>query len=201
MGEQMQRDTLLLIYSLLLRSPSLRRQFEKFPARFGLPESEGIGTANIYHRYRTATQLCEEGLLPLLHFVILKSRGRNFVAGDGYLDWLTGSLHGNHVSGRALIPLTPSLCLYVCTLSSKRSDAPDCTAVSVSSRVVEQVNELTQIYSGKMIFFKGKRPNVSDYFKQGQFLQHSDFRHSFVDQLDEKAGREKKHLLGSDVYV
>ncbi|MEM1196636.1 MAG: hypothetical protein AAGH57_11070 [Pseudomonadota bacterium] len=42
---------------------------------------------------------------------------------------------------------------------------------------------------------------MSDYFKQGQFLQHSDFRHSFVDQLDEKAGREKKHLLGSDVYV
>lgn len=201
MDEEDQRDLLLLIYSLLIRSPGFRWRCERLPKVFGLPENEGVGTANIHNNFRSAKRLCKNKFFPLLHFVILRNRGRNFVAGDGYLDWLTGGLIADRVSGCALLPLTPSLCVYVRSLQSRGSEAPDCTAISVGSKVVDQINDLTQIYSGRKLFFKGKPPKLTEHFKNGEYLQHSNFIDPFIDKLDEKAGRKgTPNFLGLDTF-
>lgn len=190
-ADSQRRELLLFIYSLLIRSPSNRKSYETMPVQFGMPENEKIVPVNIHQDFQIAKKLCLEGLFPLLHFVILRSRTERFITGDGYLDWLTASLKGNLVSGRALLPLTPDLCVYICSLNSKRSDAPDCTVVSADPQMVKKVNEITQIHSGHRLFYIGKTPKLSHHFKSGKYLRFREYSHPFIDLMDNLAGRSR----------
>ena len=89
------------------------------------------------------------------------------------------------------------MCVYVCALASKSSGSPDCTTVSASSAVVDQINELTQIYSGKTLFFLGRVPKLTEPFERGEFLEHTDFTHPLIDELDKLAGDRSRSFFGS----
>lgn len=189
--DQASRDVLLLLYSLLIRSPSYRSKYENFPAQFGLPVSENVGKANMRQSYLLAKKLCQKGLMTNRFFVILHSDHSRFICGDGYLDWLSGSLQANQVSGRALIPLTPHLCIYICTPIAMRTNR-NCAAIRAAPWMVERVNEITQVYSRDRLFFLGRKPRLTDDFLKRQFLEHSNYRVDLLDQLDEIAQPEPR---------
>lgn len=184
--EQRSRDLLLLLYSLLIRSPSNRWKCENFPSRFGLPMSENVGKANMRQSYLLAKKLCQQGVMTNRFYMVLRSDFRRFIYGDGYLDWLSGSLQANRVSGRALIPLTPHLCVYVCTPISMRTTG-NCAAIRAAPWMVDRVNEITQVYSRDKLFFLGQKPRLTDDFRKRQFLEHSNYKVDLLDQLDEIA--------------
>ncbi len=184
--EKASRDLLLLLYSLLIRSPSYRSKYENFPAQFGLPVSENVGKANMRQSYLLAKKLCQKGVMTNRFFVILHSDHSRFICGDGYLDWLSGSLQANRVDGRALIPLTPHLCVYICTPTAMRTDR-NCAAIRAAPWMVDQVNDITQVYSRDRLFFLGRKPRLTVNFLKRQFLEHSDHRVDLLDQLDEIA--------------
>lgn len=188
--EPFHRRLLLLIHSLVIRSPSNRSIFENFPAQFGLPMSEDVGKANMFQQYRMARRLCEKGLIPIDAFVLLHSPFRRFICGDGHLSSLVSSLHTNRIQGRALIPLTPHLCVYFTTKSMGRQSNNVASTIA-PLWMVDWVNNLTQIYSRDRLFFKGRPPKLTEPFHKRKFLQlkyHSD---ELIERLDRIAGKKE----------
>ena len=193
--ERLHRNLLLLLHSLLIRSPASRTSYESYPNMFGLPPDEEVGKANMDQNYRIAKKLCQTGVISNQYFVLLHSPLRKFICGDGSLDWLTNGLVANRINGRTLIPLTPHLCVYFCTPSVMRS-TPNSASLSVAPWMVNWINEITQIYSRDKLFFLGSAPKLTEAFRQRQFLKHREKADALIDMLDEVAGiRSRKGLV------
>lgn len=186
LDEKIHRNLLLLLFSLLIRSPASRSRYEGYPSIVGLPPDEEVGKANMVQNYRIAKKLCRNGLVSNQYFVLLYSPFRNFIFGDGSLDWLTDGLVSNRINGRALVPLTPHICVYFCTPRMMRS-TPNCASLRAAPWIVEQVNQIIQIYSKDKIFFMGQPPKLIDAFHQQRFLEHKDRTDVFIHMLDEVA--------------
>ncbi len=191
MDEKTHRNLLLLLLSLLIRSPASRSRYENYPKIIGLPPSEEVGKANMVHSYRIAKKLCMTGLISNQYFVFLNSPRKRFIYGDGGLDWLTNSLICNRVSGRALVPLTPNICVYFCSQATTRKNS-NCASFLAAPWVVDWVNQITQIYSKDRFFFVGRPPKITDAFQQGQFLEHTEKTDALIDALDEIVRVRKK---------
>lgn len=155
------------------------------------PPDEEVGKANMRQNYLAAKKLCETGRLSHQFFVIIHSRFKKFVFGDGSLDWLTGSLMMERVDGRALIPLTPNICVYFCTPRSMRPTM-NCASFSAAPWMVDRINDIVQIYAGERIFFLGAPPEIKDSFRQKQFLEHKERTDYLIEMLDEVAGIPKR---------
>ena len=194
MDEDLHRNLLLLIHSLLIRSPGKRSRYEGYPKMIDLPPDEEVGKGNMVQNYRIAKTLCQEGLISNQYFVLMHSPLKKFIFGDGSLDWLTSGLVANRINGRTLLPLTPHLCVYFCTPMSMRSTR-NCASLSVAPWMVDWVNDITQIYSKDKLFFLGKPPKITDAFRQRQFLEHKEKADALIDMLDEIAGINKNRSL------
>lgn len=188
--EELHRNLLLLFHSLLIRSPGNRSRYEGCPRMIDLPPDEEAGKGNMVQNYRIAKKICQQGPISNQYFVLLHSPLKKFIFGDGSLDWLTSGLLANRISGRALLPLTPHLCVYFCTPTSMRS-TPNCASLSVAPWMVSWVNDITQIYSKERLFFLGRPPKITDAFRQHQFLEHKEKKDALIDMLDEIAGIRK----------
>lgn len=184
LDEELHRNLLLLLHSLLIRSPGNRSRYEGYPRMIGLPPDEDVGKGNMVQNYRIAKKLCQKGLISNPYFVLMHSPLKKFIFGDGSLDWLTSGLVANRINGRTLLPLTPHLCVYFCTpMSMPRS--PNYASLSVAPWMVDWVNYITQIYSKDKLFFLGKPPKITDAFRQHQFLEHKEKTDALIDMLDE----------------
>ena len=187
LDRKLHRNLLLLLYSLLIRSPAARSRYEGYPGMIGLPSDEDTGKSNMVQNYHIAKKLCHNGLISNQYFVLLHSRRKKFIFGDGCLDWLSNGLIANRINGRVLIPLTPHVCVYFCTPLTMRI-TPSCASLSVAPWMVDWVNEITQIYSKDKLFFLGKPPKMIDAFQQQKFLEHKDKTDPLIDMLDEIIG-------------
>ena len=194
--DSMRRNILLFLYSLLIRSPANRKLYEGYPKIIGLPPNEDVGKGNMSQSYRTAKRLCQGSVVANFYFVFLRSPLKKFIFGDGSLDWLTGNLVAGRIGGRALVPITPHLCVYVCTPMSMRVK-PNCASISAAPWMVDWINEITQIYSKDKLFFLGRPPKLIDAFRQRQFLQHKERNDALIDMLDEISGNKPKNRYGS----
>ncbi len=192
--EELHRNLLLLMHSLLIRSPGNRSRYEGYPKMIGLPPNEEIGKANMAQNYQIAKKLCQKGLISNQYFVLMHSPLKKFIFGDGSLDWLTSGLVANRINGRTLLPLTPHLCVYFCTPMSMRS-SPNCASFSVAPWIVAWINDITQIYSKDRIFFHGKPPKIADSFRRRQFLEHAEKTDTLIEMLDEIVGIKKRRYL------
>ncbi|MDF1634159.1 hypothetical protein [Mycoplana sp. MJR14] len=184
MDDNLHRLLLTLIYSLLIRCPAARFRYEEYPRLFGFRPSENVGKANMLQSYRTAKKLCEKSISSNQKFVILHSPMKNFLFGDGLLDWLTVNENSYRISGKALIPLTPNICIYFCTTDSITSNH-NCASLIAPNWIVDRVNEITQIYSRDKIFYLGKPPQIINSFRQNEFLEFENKSNDFIDILDE----------------
>ena len=184
LNEQFHRNLLLLVYSLLIRSPARRFSYEQYPKLAGLPPDENVGKANMGQNYASAKNLCQEGFISNQYFVLLHSPLKKFIFGDGSLDWLTDGLVAGRIDGRAIISLTPHLCVYVCTPKRMRP-SPNCASLSVAPWMVDWVNEITQVYSKDKLFFVGKSPKLTEAFRRGNFLEHKKRVDALLGMLDE----------------
>tara|TARA_R110002020_G_scaffold337146_4_gene552649 strand:- start:2955 stop:3917 length:963 start_codon:yes stop_codon:yes gene_type:complete len=192
--EDLHRKLLLFIFSLLIRSPASRSRYESYPQMLGLPPNENVGKGNMSQSYHFATKLCKEGFITNQFFVLLHSPIKKFVFGDGCLDWLTSGLTFNSFRGKALVPLTPHICIYFCTPTSM-TRSPNCASFSAAPWMVERINQITQIYSKDKIFFHGSPPEINEAFKQKDFLEHTERTDSLIDLLDELAGNRRSTSL------
>ena len=193
--ENLHRNLLLFLYSILIRSPAYRSKYGN-PA---FPDNEDIGKANIYQSYKTAKALCNTGSISNQFFVFLRSSTKKFIFGDGSLDWLTCNLFANQILGKTLIPLTPELCIYFCTpliMTTK----PNCAVLNTEPWMVEKINDITQIYSSNQLFYLGKAPKLTDLFRKERFLEHKEQSEPFIDFLDKIAGNRTPDLKSINAF-
>lgn len=186
--EATHRNLLLLIYSLLVRSPANRSRCESFSRLCGLPDDEDVGKENMAQMFSAAQKVCRDGLISNHYFVLLHSPRKRFVCGDGYLDWLTDALTSYSARGKALVPITPAICLYFCTLRTTQP-SPNCASLFAAPWMVDAVNEIIQIYSRDKLFFMGRPPELNDAFKQGKFFVHKQRANDLIEILDKIASR------------
>lgn len=191
LDERLHRNLLLLLFSLVIRSPANRNRYESYPQLLGLPPDEDVGKMNMYQSYSIAKGLCVDGPLSNQFFVLLHSPHKKFLFGDGSLDWLTPCLNGFKVRGKVLVPLTPHLCVYFCTPNAMPA-SPNCASLIAAPWMVDWVNEITQVYSRDKLFFLGKAPKLSESFKQVQFQAHKTKTDALVEMLDEISGMKKR---------
>lgn len=191
--KETQRIFILFLYSILIRSPQARYLCESYPSLFGLPRNEDVGKANMQQNFMEAKRQYETGSMSNQYFIIIFSPANDyFLYGDGCLDWLTYNTLGK----RALIPLTPQICIYYCTPHSMRSN-PNCASFIATPEIIEEINILTQIHSKEFLFFYKKPPILTDHFKISSHLKLADRRSKLIDMLDEIAGNTmKRGLLG-----
>jgi hypothetical protein len=194
------RSLLLLLVSLLVRSPGNRSRYERYPEMLGLPPNEEVGKGNMHQSYRIAKELCEKGPISNQYFILIHSPLKKFIFGDGNLDWLTSGLVTNRIDGRALVPLTPHICVYFCTPRSMRS-TPNCASFSAAPWMVDWINDIVQIYSRDQLFYLGKPPVLTEAFRQREFLEHRDKTDQLVDMLDEVAGIRTRGIFISGTSV
>lgn len=187
LDETVHRNLLLLIFSLLFRSPASRSRYENYPVSLGLPPNEDVGKANMRQYYRMAKKLCQEGLISNQYFVLIRSPFKKFICGDGYLDWLSGNVNLNRIDGRALVPLTPHLCIFFCTPRIMRR-SPNFAAFNAAPWIVDWINDLTQIYSKDKLFFHGQPPKLTEAFREGKFFTLKKRSDALIEMLDEIAG-------------
>ena len=190
LDEGVHRSLLLVLCSLVIRSPGNRNRYENYPAIMGLPPDEEVGKGNMSSKFQVAKKLCETGLISNQYFVLIHSPLKRFIFGDGNLDWLTEQLVVNRIDGRALVPLTPHLCVYFCTPRSMRA-IPNCASFSAATWMVELINDIVQIYLRDKLFFLGKPPVLTEVFRRRQFLEHKQKTDELIDMLDEVSGIKK----------
>ncbi|WP_147238832.1 hypothetical protein [Rhodosalinus halophilus] len=190
LDEELQRKLLLLVYSLLIRSPGNRNRYEGYPKIFGRDPDEEVGKGNMAQNYRSAKRLCQKASISNQYFVLMHSPLKNFIFGDGSLDWLTHALVANRINGKALLPLTPNLCIYFCTPMCMWP-THNCASLIAAPWMVDWVNEITQIYARDKLFFLGRPPKIAEAFRQRRFLEHKEKTDPLIDMLDEIAGIER----------
>lgn len=147
---QLEATLLEMIISLLVRLPAFKDFHGKQPCLWGLPEDKRIGTAEIKRYYDYARSILKRSV-PSGFYLFLHSGSGRFVYGDGLMDNLSSSLIGMSLRGHCLVPLTPSFCLFFTTsINSSYSRRVNC--ISVDGDVLREVNEITNIYSSKVLF-------------------------------------------------
>lgn len=186
MDPQLTSSLALLTASLLIRLPARRHAYEQVSEWVGLPPDPNVGKMNMRQFYQIASRGIERDAGRGIFFVLIRSPWKEFVYGDGVLDWISDSLAGMHIHGRALLPLTPNLCLYVSTPRVRRGNH-NCACFYAAPWIVDSVNEFTQIYSRDQLFFRSQKPTLSEHFRNGQFFAHEVHRDSFFDMLDDAA--------------
>lgn len=183
LAESTQRSLLLALLSLLIRSPAKRYRYESFPKIGGLPPNERIGKVNMDMVFRRAKPLCEAGNLSNQYFVLIYSQQGRFIFGDGMFDCLTDNVATGMIHGRALVPLTPTLCVYVCT-PNPMITSPNCASLIAPQWVEEAVNEIVQVHSERQLFYKGESPTLLDVYRRAEYLEYDGCNVELIDRLD-----------------
>ena len=150
--------------------------------------------------YRHAKKICQDGLPRNRYFILLHSPFKRFIVGDGYLDTLIATLDTSFVRGRALVLLTPKLCVYVCT-PMQMPPSPNCVALSAAPWMVDWINEITQVYAKDRLFFLGKPPTLKEHFRRGAFLEYEHHSDAFIQMLDGIAGNVLSDRLRFDLAL
>lgn len=179
-----------LCVSLIVRSPAFRARVrartEALQRGMGFAKVD-VGKALVVTAISGAQKDFSRDLAGAGKFGLLFSDGREFIFGDGFFNNFTLA---NEVprSPRFVIPLTPSLAVLYTRPRGYRP-SPRISMRMATSAEVEQINDLTQIYSGNYVLFRSDRPALTDAFRKGEFLTMRDDRDAWLDGvLEELSG-------------
>ena len=111
--------------------------------------------------YASAKKLCQKGFMSNQYFVLLHSPLRKFLFGDGSLDWLTDGLVAGRIDGRAVVSLTPHLCVYFLHTKENAPFTELWRPLVFAPWMVDQINEITQIYSKNKLFFSRESSKIN----------------------------------------
>jgi hypothetical protein len=189
---EFREDLFHLCLSLMIRSPANRHSLERTGTTFGLPPNEEVGKINMLTQVRQMKEGTEEGFGANIYPILIASLTREFIFGDGLLETFTRSSSVGFRRGHALVPLTPNICIFFATPLSVRSDR-NARLLFAPNWMVDEINDITQIYSKDKVFFAHKKPRVSTNFSRNEHLCLKGHTNEFVRSLLDMCG-EPRHL-------
>lgn len=166
--------------SLGLRSPAFRNRIRQSVSQFRaneIPSRDRLIPLNMLHSFSDfRLSLSGHG-----KFLALVSGGAEFIFGDGFL--CNFSIPSFNFSGaRMLVPLTPRIAIFY-DAPPRYSGGDRFYVRDLDWEELHLVNKITQIYSGKEIFYRNAPPIVFDEFTRGDFLNLENHSNTWLDQI------------------
>lgn len=165
------RDFLELAFSLIVRSRRFREIYSSAGSNFGLKPDPLIGQANIQHKF-SWIQANLRSLNRINGYVILlTSSEEEFVYSDGIhasLKIVCPIVSGEaqpHLSGEALLPITPDLCAFV-TASPMEIVAHNVLSLHVRKSEARLINSLTRLNAVDELFCRNMSDHVNELVTQ-----------------------------------
>ena len=190
--EQNLRDLAVCLVSLAVRSPSNRESVASMVRNFrddpDIPswEMNNLVGANLRDDQRRLSERAGDG-----KFAVLVSKRAEFIFGDGFHHNIKSPVQGMP-SPRMVVPVTPKIAAIYVRPSRWRVD-PRLVCKALTRDEVEWVNLGVQVYSRSEIFFRSKKPSITDAFREHTFQRFSTSDNPVDDLVDSIPGMYK-HL-------
>lgn len=178
--------------SLIARSPSTRNSIristDYFRREMGISNYKtddtlvAINQRDLFSKFLQEMQFGGK-------FVALYTSTSEFIFGDGLLHNFPAIVtHGSNL--KCIVPITPNITVgYTHPLTYLLE--PKLVSITLSDSEVAFFNSLIQIYSKDHIFFRKIKPEISDSFFKGEFLQLSYHKNDWLDGLFDSIARFK----------
>jgi hypothetical protein len=153
------------LISLAVRSPKHREQAvalaEHYQGSLLERERNALIGSNIQRALRNAVRNIGSSGKAMVIF----SSGSEFIFGDGFFQNLTPQgEHWHHP--KLMVPLTPWMSVLFAR-PAVYSVEPRLVTLVASNDEVEELNQVVQVYSRKMLFYRSERPQISEDFSCG----------------------------------
>lgn len=185
--ETTHRSLLRLLLSLIIRSPASRNIYENYGASWGVPRCQDSGKINMKNSFKRALTLTDKSSINNQFFVLIYSPLNNFVFGDGIPQWGLENLIDCHVIyGRALVPLTPDMCIYFnSSYDNSRNKCRFATTLA-NNFMTNEINDSVQIFSKNRLYYsyEHQKPLLLDSFKEENFLTYRVSENQTITYLD-----------------
>lgn len=183
--QERQQQMARIVASLLARSPRVRYAIklgaEYFREQFGLTDptaDKNLIAGNQRGLYDAYRKLMENSG----RWAILFSDSMEFIAGDGFLHNFPASVDGLNSGKKLVLPILPTTAIiYMFPMGYPTN--PKLVTLRVDNDEVEQLNDLVQIYSRDLLFFRSEQPVISDAFRCGQHCEFQYDQHEWLDGI------------------
>lgn len=169
--EDQHNDLMECILSLVIRSPRFRdsidREIRSYQGETFFPRPPSNETL-IKVNQRYTFQTFKDNLQGRGKFVILVSKDREFIFGDGFYQNYNSSSHPP-IHPQIIVPLTPHRCVFY-TRPQFCFTEPETVTMTLTNEETDFINLTTQIYSCNELFYKSQKPNLEDAFTQKKFF-------------------------------
>ena len=173
-----------LLIALVVRSPRFRNLVkgatEYARSRMGFTDavaSKSLLNANL----RDTLERFLEPARDLGKFAVLMATENEFIFGDGFFHSYVTSSHPP-LTPEILLPLTPQIAV-LWAIPTTYSPEPNLVTVCLNPRETEIVNETVLTHSKDFVFYRSKRPRLTEHFERREHLTYVDGVHPTIHGL------------------
>lgn len=174
-----------VVASLLARSPRIRHVIqigaEYYRGRFGLADPRAdknliaVNQRGLYDAYRSRL---EKGG----RWAVLFTDSREFIAGDGFLHNFPASRDAIHSGRKLVLPILPTVTI-IYMLPMSHPTEPKLVTLRVDEAEAAELNDIVQVYSRDLLFFRSETPTLSDAFRLGEYREYQYNHHVWLDGM------------------
>lgn len=173
------------IASLIVRLPQNRNQAIATAEYYrgsidNKRERDNLIALNLFHQLGTTTKSLYGG-----KFILVFSERDEFIFGDGFYHNVSPG-HGTATNIKIVVPLTPNLVVIYFRPMEYVSE-PNAFSVRIEGSEVQAFNDLIQVYSKNMLFFRSQRPQLLPAFERGEHLQFEYHRLPWLQEIIDEA--------------
>lgn len=159
LNEEKNLDILLeCLLSLIVRSPRFRSQIKCNIEHFRNNADETTIKLNL----RDALNRFKTSLQGRGKFAVIFSDEQEFIFGDGFYHNFTSSINA---------PILPNICIFYSRPISYRANQR-LIKMKINNDDIIFINQTTMLYSRDYIFYRNQRPEVTENFTCGSFLEY-----------------------------
>jgi hypothetical protein len=171
--------------SLLARSPRIRHVIrigtEYFRKEMGLADPKAnktliaLNQRDLYDAYRRKMEGTGR-------WAVLFSDSREFIAGDGFFHNFPASADGLHSGRKLVLPILPTAAIVYMAPTSHPTE-PELVTLRVDAEEADALNEIVQVYSQGILFYRSEPPVSLETFRVGEYREFRYHQHEWLDWL------------------
>lgn len=158
------------IVSLAIRSPMNRESAVGVAEKLRGPLSERERNALIGINMHQDQKRAVESIGTRGKFVVVISREREFIFGDGFFHNLRSPMQ-NPLSPKMLVPVTPHISILYARPNSYLTE-PRLFTLEIDSDEAIALNQAVQVYSKNAVFYRTEQPDILDEYRSGKHLEY-----------------------------
>jgi hypothetical protein len=174
-----------IVASILARSPRIRYVIkigtEYYREKFGLADTRADknliagNQRGLYDAYRRRMESSGR-------WAVLFSDSKELVAGDGFFHNFPASADAISSGKKLVLPILPTVAVVFMAPSSHPTE-PKLVTLRLGDIEAEQLNEIVQVYSRDILYFRTKKPALIEAFKAAEYREFQYNQHDWLDSL------------------